>query len=581
MGIEAYPVYDNLPITEAQKQDPEQLLAAFEKYFKPERNIFPSWYASGSIYSGAFKTQSEFYHKLNSVANDCNFTNKEEIVKFLFLTHNQNTRVCEHLLKEMQDMTSMTDMLHMASVCEGTAYSEEISKQYLESIKTVKQVDAINQHQRSASKGRGHGRDRGQSQSQQISQSKGRPSGNCSNCGSSHPPKRCKAFSKECYHCHKKGHFSQYCRSKQCGRSPSQTKFNGSRQSHHNVHNIGIDQSQFDDAPQFEQDSVTIEFKHASQWRHSNIMFDEISTSASLQSTDQCACKINWCGPVTLAEGKIQILIVAHVVTFMPLGMYKLLYSKKPSASTINQSIHLLDYNKQEIKQLGTCKVLGRFRTIMKPVYFYIMSDRLKPIIVVSDALSLGLTSFHCPVCNNWHDKQDLLQSIDSIQNGLKLTVPTELTKTNMPVLTKESIINHSKYSHLFTGICWFKCKPVHITTRQNGVPIQKPPRKVPLVMREKFKKELDSMETQGIISKFDGRDMSPESLNSFVIVKKPNGSLRICLDPTDLNKEVVRPVCNSQTMDDIIEKLKGARYFAVFDTSKGFMYLWTRNQKC
>ena len=51
LGIEAYPVYDNLPITEAQKQDPNQLLAAFEKYFKPERNIFQSWYALVSIYS--------------------------------------------------------------------------------------------------------------------------------------------------------------------------------------------------------------------------------------------------------------------------------------------------------------------------------------------------------------------------------------------------------------------------------------------------------------------------------------------------------------------------------------------------
>ena len=111
-----------------------------------------------SIYSGHYKTQSEFYHKLNSVANDCSFTNKEEIIKFLFLTHNQNTRVHEHLLKEMQDMTSMSNMLLMAHVCEGTVYSEEISKQYLEFIKTVKQVDAINQCQRSASKGRGHGR---------------------------------------------------------------------------------------------------------------------------------------------------------------------------------------------------------------------------------------------------------------------------------------------------------------------------------------------------------------------------------------------------------------------------------------
>ena len=121
----------------------------------------------------------------------------------------------------------------------------------------------------------------------------------------------------------------------------------------------------------------------------------------------------------------------------MPLGMYKSLYSKEPSANTINHSVCLLDYNKQEIKQLGTCTVLVRFRTITKPVYFYVVSDRLKPIIGVSDALSLGLTSFHCPVYNNWYDKKDSSQSIDSIQNGLKSTVPTEQN------LTKESIINH------------------------------------------------------------------------------------------------------------------------------------------
>ena len=65
----------------------------------------------GSIYSGVYKTQSEFYHKLNSAANDCNFTNKDDIVKFLYLTHNQNTRVHEHLLKELTDTTSLADML--------------------------------------------------------------------------------------------------------------------------------------------------------------------------------------------------------------------------------------------------------------------------------------------------------------------------------------------------------------------------------------------------------------------------------------------------------------------------------------
>ena len=242
----------------------------------------------------------------------------------------------------------------------------------------------------------------------------------------------------------------------------------------------------------------------------------------------------------------------------MPLGMYKSLYSKEPLVSTINHSVCLLDCNKQEIKQLGTCKVLVRFGTITKPVHFYIVSDRLKPIIGVSDALNLRLTSFHCPVYNNWHDRQkiDLTPSVDSINSSLC----TDLHSTNatctdtLPNLTKESIVNHPKYAHFFRGFGRFKCNPVHITTKQNGVPIQKPRRKVPIAMHEQFKKELDSMEDQGIISKFDGWDISPEWLNSFVIVKKPNGTLRICLDPTDLNKEIVHPVCNSQTIDDVVD---------------------------
>ena len=56
LGVETYPIYDNLSISEDDKKDPSKLLDAFECYFKPERNIFQSWYAFGSIYSGAFKT---------------------------------------------------------------------------------------------------------------------------------------------------------------------------------------------------------------------------------------------------------------------------------------------------------------------------------------------------------------------------------------------------------------------------------------------------------------------------------------------------------------------------------------------
>ena len=110
---------------------------------------------------------------------------------------------------------------------------------------------------------------------------------------------------------------------------------------------------------------------------------------------------------------------------------------------------------------------------------------------------------------------------------------------------------------------------------KDDAQPLQKFPRKVPLAMKHPFKEELDRMENAGIISKYDSiSGPAPEWLNSFVTVRKPNGSLHICLDPTDLNKHIVCPVCNSYTLDEIIDKLKGSLFFAVFDTTKGFFHV-------
>ena len=87
----------------------------------------------------------------------------------------------------------------------------------------------------------------------------------------------------------------------------------------------------------------------------------------------------------------------------------------------------------------------------------------------------------------------------------------------------------------------------------------------MPLALKDQFKQELDNMVSQGIPSKLDDANVNvPELLNSFVVVKKPNGKLRICLDPTDFNPYTVRPVCNARTLDKVIALLKDVVHFAV-----------------
>ena len=64
-------------------------------------------------------------------------------MKFLFLTHN-NTHVLEDLLKEMEEDTTLATMVNIAHISEGTIHSEELSKQYLETIKVSnKQIDSV------------------------------------------------------------------------------------------------------------------------------------------------------------------------------------------------------------------------------------------------------------------------------------------------------------------------------------------------------------------------------------------------------------------------------------------------------
>ena len=62
------------------------------------------------------------------------------------------------------------------------------------------------------------------------------------------------------------------------------------------------------------------------------------------------------------------------------------------------------------------------------------------------------------------------------------------------------------------------------------------PPRKIPYALKDPLNKELDRMEKLGIIEKVE---KSTDWVNALVVVSKPNGNLRVCLDPRPLNQAI------------------------------------------
>ena len=147
----------------------------------------------------------------------------------------------------------------------------------------------------------------------------------------------------------------------------------------------------------------------------------------------------------------------------------------------------------------------------------------------------------------------------------------TALKKKLVPSSTKKSLYMGPGLNQSFQVLADSPVEPVNIQLSDDAVPIQKPARHIPMSLKDKFEQEIHSMEKQGIISKLD-HNQGAEWLNSFVVVKKPNGDLRVCFDPADLIKYIVRPVCNnSNTSDEASFKLKDTKFFSVFDVTRKF----------
>lgn len=141
-------------------------------------------------------------------------------------------------------------------------------------------------------------------------------------------------------------------------------------------------------------------------------------------------------------------------------------------------------------------------------------------------------------------------------------------------VLSLQETINYSEvpsfvegFDDVFSGIGCLP-KKYSIKLKNDVVPVVHAPRKLPFAIRDDVKRKLDEMESQNIIAKVQGPS---DWVSSITVVKKPNGELRICLDPKELNEAIKREHFRLPTLDEIVSKLAGAKYFSTLDASSGF----------
>ena len=170
------------------------------------------------------------------------------------------------------------------------------------------------------------------------------------------------------------------------------------------------------------------------------------------------------------------------------------------------------------------------------------------------------------------YEKEDLLEmtpvkgkeSIEDIEIGDKIE---EEQKHQIIELIRE-------YEDIFTDIPGTSTLGEHKVELTTSEPIRSKPYPVPHSVRESLKKDIQSMLDMSIIRKSSSPYASP-----VVIVQKPDGSNRICIDYRKLNRVTVFDPEPMVTADDLFAKIGRSRYFTKLDFTKGYWQIKVRSE--
>ena len=124
------------------------------------------------------------------------------------------------------------------------------------------------------------------------------------------------------------------------------------------------------------------------------------------------------------------------------------------------------------------------------------------------------------------------------------------------------------KFPELFTGLGKLK-KPYMIELHPDAVPFsQCMARRIAVPQLQLVKPELDRIERLGVIVKVT---QPTDWCVGLVVVQKPNGKVRLCVDLTKLNESVRGERHPLPTVDQVLAQLTGATTFSKLDANSGF----------
>jgi hypothetical protein len=209
-GEEAIEVFNTFTFAEDEdKEDPEAILAKFQNYCEPKKNITYERHIFNTRVQQQTQSFDAYLTELRVQAKKCAYcTLQDELIRDRLVVGIRDDKVRSRLLRE-PELTLQK--------CIDIAHAAEISQKQIQEIKaetnTVHDVRPTNRTP--TDKDRLRYESRGKSQERRKSKSTVTRMPDCKNCGTQHACRKevCPAYGKICSSCGKGNHFARVCQS--------------------------------------------------------------------------------------------------------------------------------------------------------------------------------------------------------------------------------------------------------------------------------------------------------------------------------------------------------------------------------
>lgn len=126
-----------------------------------------------------------------------------------------------------------------------------------------------------------------------------------------------------------------------------------------------------------------------------------------------------------------------------------------------------------------------------------------------------------------------------------------------------------ARYSDVFTDDdddLGFTDKVKHEIKLIDDVPVTQPYRRIPPNQYKEVQEHISKLLKKGIIQESESSYASP-----VVVVRKSDGSIRLCVDYRKLNLKTRKDAFPLPRIDESFDALKGAKYFSTIDLASGY----------